>query len=75
MTILTYRDPAFAGLLRSEIIPDEVEAKRRAVDLAEVYGSCDVHEVASTARVAHSRAVPHAQIPLDPEVILGDSRP
>lgn len=70
MTILTYRDPAFAGLLRSEIIPDAVEAKRRAVDLAEVYGSCDVHEVASTSRVVHSRAVPHAQVPLDPEVIV-----
>lgn len=75
MTILTYRDPAFAGLLRSEIIPDPVEAKRRAVDLAEVYGSCDVHEVASTARVVHSRAVPHDRIPLAPEVLLGDSRP
>lgn len=70
MTILTFRDPAFAGLIRSEIIPDAVEAKRRAVDLAEVYGSCDVHEVASTSRVVHSRAVPHAQIPLDPEVIV-----
>lgn len=75
MTLLTYRDPAFAGLLRSETIPDPAEARRRAVDLAEVYGSCDVHEIASTARVVHSRAVPHAQIPLDPEVILGDSRP
>jgi hypothetical protein len=70
VVVLTYRNPAIAGMVCAEIIPDPVEARRRSVDIAEFAGACDVHEVAHSDRVVHSRAVPHARIPLDPEVLL-----
>jgi hypothetical protein len=70
VVVLTYRNPALAGLVCAEVIPDTIEARRRSVDIAEFAGACDVHEVAHSDRVIHSRTVPHAQIPLDPEVLV-----
>lgn len=75
VTILTFRDPAFAGALRAELIPDDQAVEARSIAIAEFAGACDVWKVVHQIQVKHSRAVPHAQIPLDPEVILGDSRP
>lgn len=75
MIILTFRDPAFAGALRAELIPDDQGAEARSVAIAEFAGACDVWQVGHQTQVKHSRAVPHAQIPLASEVILGDSRP
>lgn len=70
MVVLTYRNPALAGMVCAEIIPNAVEARNRSIVIAEFAGACDVHEVAHSDRVVHSRAVPHAQIHLDPEVLV-----
>ena len=67
MIVLTYRD---GGMTRAEPIPDDTAAPARARVIAEMFGECMVYGVTSLDKVVHGAAVPHAQIPLDPERIL-----
>lgn len=63
--ILTFRD---SGVTRAVPFVDCKAARDSAVHYAEVFGECDIHYVRESARVIHSRAVPHERIPLAPEV-------
>jgi hypothetical protein len=65
--ILTFRDN---GVTRAVLFADASAAVKSQAAYAEVFGECDIHFVRHSERVTHSGAVPHAQIPLDPEVLV-----
>lgn len=63
--ILTFRDN---GVTRAVPFVDSKAAQKSAIHYAEVFGECDIHFVRESARFVHSKAVPHEQIALAPEV-------